>query len=537
MSEVTSNVDNPSNSKTDSTGNRNECENSEKESGKVEDKRTNDPTKANQDEPEEEWKRQLLHLKDLGDTSFRNKSFSEAITHYSSALALDPNHHILLSNRSAAYLSNNEKSKALSDARKCVEICSSTTSSNSNTKEGSCGFLQKAYSRVAAALMSLRRYKEASGYYEKMLKNNDKNDTSAKNDKMLIAAKKSLDECKLQIKRQLDWEKQQIELQMKQQEESQSKSTKESNDEQEPQSASTKDSDEDDDMDDFFSEVNDAVEQVNKPPVIAPVSQPKPIISLSNDDLKTSEYQINRLLTNNYQWKNLNPFYVLQITNQDAVSLFPSDNSKQKTKKEALSPLTAASGEEENNDQQGGTAEQRNPHSSTSAEMMISKRYRALSLLIHPDKNLENQEKAKLAFDEAKKAMDMLRDENKRRHCVSLIEQGMKIGRRKAQQQFKESSKKQPIDKGRKEEEEQKKIQDIEVIKIFAEVEYTRREVEKRKLKQENRERAQEDEENTKLRREMNFEKKWKDKNRVNKRVGNWRDFSSSKKNKQNNDS
>jgi len=68
------------------------------------------------------------------------------------------------------------------------------------------------------------------------------------------------------------------------------------------------------------------------------------------------------------------------------------------------------------------------------------------------------------------------------------------------------------------------------VMKIFAQIEYKRREVEKRQRSQEQRERAQEDEELDRERNAMKFEKSWKKEGRVDKRVGNWRDFSTKKK-------
>lgn len=38
------------------------------------------------------------------------------------AITIDPDNHVLYSNRSAAYLKSDSKSKALWDAQKCVEL-------------------------------------------------------------------------------------------------------------------------------------------------------------------------------------------------------------------------------------------------------------------------------------------------------------------------------------------------------------------------------------------------------------------------------
>jgi DnaJ family protein C protein 8 len=62
-------------------------------------------------------------------------------------------------------------------------------------------------------------------------------------------------------------------------------------------------------------------------------------------------------------------------------------------------------------------------------------------------------------------------------------------------------------------------------MKIFASIEAKRRDVERRKRKFEQREREQEDEEKEKEKNERDHDKKWRETGRVEKRVGNWRDF------------
>jgi DnaJ family protein C protein 8 len=68
------------------------------------------------------------------------------------------------------------------------------------------------------------------------------------------------------------------------------------------------------------------------------------------------------------------------------------------------------------------------------------------------------------------------------------------------------------------------------VQRIFAQIELKRREVEKNERKHEERERQQEEEELEKGRRERKFDKNWRDETRVDKRIGNWRDFQQKKK-------
>ena len=62
------------------------------------------------------------NLKDQGNDAFQKGEFENAIRFYSQAIEIDPDNHILLSNRSAAYLKNDNKSKALYDAQKCVQV-------------------------------------------------------------------------------------------------------------------------------------------------------------------------------------------------------------------------------------------------------------------------------------------------------------------------------------------------------------------------------------------------------------------------------
>mmetsp|Transcript_14596 Transcript_14596/g.22126 ORF Transcript_14596/g.22126 Transcript_14596/m.22126 type:complete len:113 (+) Transcript_14596:1-339(+) len=76
-----------------------------------------------------------------------------------------------------------------------------------------------------------------------------------------------------------------------------------------------------------------------------------------------------------------------------------------------------------------------------------------------------------------------------------------------------------------KEEDELTQSQNKATMKIFAEIEQRRRTIDRRKRGFEQRERAQEDEEKAKERNERDHDKRWREGERVDKRVGNWRDF------------
>jgi DnaJ family protein C protein 8 len=360
----------------------------------------------------EDWEVQRDANKSLGDTAFRSGNFAEAISHYSQALSLDPTHFVLLSNRSAAYLKNGEKSKALHDAQLCTK-----------TKPE----FVKGHSRLAAALQSLKRWGPAKEAYERVLEL----------DKDNAVATKGLDDCMVHVTKEEEEKKEQKE-----------------------------ESEEKDLLDDFFDEVETVSTKRKAKPAEEQVSNN--IIKDQKTDLGTPESQIARLLAPNYKWRNLNPFFVLDLSH-------------------------------------------------TASDEDVSKRYKALSLLLHPDKcaSLPN---AKEAYDEVQRAKTQLDDEDKNRHVRQLIEQGNKKGK----QQWQASGKKEPLED----------VQSREVQRIFAEIEYKRKEVEDRQRKQEQREREQEEEELQKERKSREFDKKWRDDNRVDKRVGSWRGFQDKKSSK-----
>jgi DnaJ family protein C protein 8 len=235
-------------------------------------------------------------------------------------------------------------------------------------------------------------------------------------------------------------------------------------------------------LDDFFSEVEAATENP-KLRTESPEDQDdsKNRIKIHLNDLGTSASQIDRLLQTNYEWKNLNPFYVLDI-----------------------------------------------PHT-VDNESIISARYRALSLLVHPDKNAEDVIRAKAAFEQVKKAMEQMNDETKRRHLSQLVEQGYKQGKRDWEEELAKNPNASASMSEKEKQDGLSSSQNKATMKIFASIEAKRRDVERRKRKFEQRERAQEDEEKEREKKERDHDKNWREVGRVEKRVGNWRDFQKKK--------
>ena len=127
-----------------------------------------------------------------------------------------------------------------------------------------------------------------------------------------------------------------------------------------------------------------------------------------------------------------------------------------------------------------------------------------------------NVENAAAAFDVVKSAYDVLKEDVSRKHTADLVEAGCM----RARAAHEAAKKTKGAEVERLEDMEKK-----EVMKLFAEIEMKRRDVESRKQAQKKRERDQEDEELAKIRKEMNFEKNWKQEDRVEGRVEGWRDF------------
>lgn len=93
-------------------------------------------------------------LKDLGNAAFKEKRFTEAAEHFSAAIALNADAHVLYSNRSGAYASLGKWREALTDAESCISRKADWA---------------KGYSRKGAALEGLGDETAAKKAYEEGL--------------------------------------------------------------------------------------------------------------------------------------------------------------------------------------------------------------------------------------------------------------------------------------------------------------------------------------------------------------------------------
>ncbi|KAJ1519420.1 hypothetical protein ONE63_004712 [Megalurothrips usitatus] len=94
-------------------------------------------------------------LKEKGNAALQQGNYSEAVKFYTEAIALDPENHVLYSNRSAAYAKDDQFALALADAEKTVSL---------KPEWG------KGYSRKGSALAYLGRTDEAIEAYEEGLR-------------------------------------------------------------------------------------------------------------------------------------------------------------------------------------------------------------------------------------------------------------------------------------------------------------------------------------------------------------------------------
>lgn len=99
-------------------------------------------------------------MKDKGNAALSDSNFEEAIEYYTQAIALDPNNHVLYSNRSAAHAKKGDYEASLEDANKTVAL-------NPTWAKG--------YGRQGSVLAFLGRYDEAMASYKEGLKHEPNN--------------------------------------------------------------------------------------------------------------------------------------------------------------------------------------------------------------------------------------------------------------------------------------------------------------------------------------------------------------------------
>jgi len=429
-----------------------------------------------------------------GNAAFQSGKVDDAIRLYSQAIDLHPDGHVLYSNRSAAHMKASNISKALKDAERCIELQPSWA---------------KGYSRLGAAQQGLKRFEKAIETYKNGLKLEPENpslkdalhncleaqEVDKQNRYKKAAEERRIEEERLQ---RLDAAKEAA-MQPKQVRSPEKAGTEDplgpffdslqaavgvagadtlgsasSTSASGPTQGDNADNDDESDLlGGFFDSVEEAVQEEGKKEAEEKRSTKKGEYNEKylQQELGTGMEQYTRLTAKNYEFRNLNPFTVLQL----------------------------------------GT---------DATEEDIKQRYRKLSSRVHPDK-LRDVDNARVAFEQVNAAYRRLQDEGQRNVLVKNIETiRADIKRTYTAETSNGMSLEECCVKG--------------TMKHFADVEMARRRSEQLQRSYLAREKQQAQDEKDQMRHEAEQEKTWVANGRAEKRLSNWQDFkgSSSKRTK-----
>lgn len=154
----------------------------------------------------------------------------------------------------------------------------------------------------------------------------------------------------------------------------------------------------------------------------------------------------------------------------------------------------------------------------------VKKKYKRLSILVHPDKNQDDPDRAQQAFEIINKAWKTLENEETRTKCLDVIEEA----RARTDHMINEKRKKL-----KREGKEQRVDEDdpgnykhavyVMTMKLFADMERKRRDLEQRDMEERKRKREQEIEEEEKATIEKEWQKNFEESRQS--RVNSWKAF------------
>jgi len=193
------------------------------------------------------------------------------------------------------------------------------------------------------------------------------------------------------------------------------------------------------------------------------------------DETLTPKLQIERLLRPGYTYRNLNPFEVLQV--------------------DPDLPLEE-----------------------------VKKKFRRMSILVHPDKNPDDAERAQTAFDAVKRAWTVLENKDTRKACMEVVDEAK--GRTKMNMEEKKKKLRREGKSSVIEEDDPvhfKKAVNILTMKLFADLERKRQANENKISEDAQKKREKELEEEAKKEKIKEFEKNWEESRQG--RVDSWMSF------------
>lgn len=106
-------------------------------------------------------KENSIQEKNKGNEEYKKKNFDQAIKHYDSAIALDPNNIVFYTNKAAVYFEKNQFEECIKLCEKAVDVGRANDAPYKTSA--------KALSRMAAAYHKLDQLDNAVKYYEKSL--------------------------------------------------------------------------------------------------------------------------------------------------------------------------------------------------------------------------------------------------------------------------------------------------------------------------------------------------------------------------------
>ncbi|XP_022106820.1 dnaJ homolog subfamily C member 8-like [Acanthaster planci] len=161
----------------------------------------------------------------------------------------------------------------------------------------------------------------------------------------------------------------------------------------------------------------------------------------------------------------------------------------------------------------------------------IRKKFRRLSILVHPDKNVDDRERAQKAFEILSNAMKDIEDEEKRKSILAIIQEAKEKNEFLLEEKRKKR-KKEGLSTEIDEDDPEKFKETLykTTVKLFADYEIRRRELAERDAVLRKREREEEIAAEEKAKKQKEWEKEW-EKSRDD-RVESWRDFTQGGKKK-----
>ncbi|XP_073522558.1 dnaJ homolog subfamily C member 8 isoform X1 [Phyllobates terribilis] len=161
----------------------------------------------------------------------------------------------------------------------------------------------------------------------------------------------------------------------------------------------------------------------------------------------------------------------------------------------------------------------------------IKKRFRQLSILVHPDKNQDDPERAQKAFEAVDKAYKRLLDAEQKKRALDVIQAGHEYIEHVVKEKKKQLKKEgKPIDVEEDDPEIFKQAVYKQTMKLFAELEIKRKEREAKEMHERKRQREEEIEAQEKAKREREWQKNFEESR--DGRVDSWRNFQQHKKGK-----